>query len=366
MSKTKGKIDTTFVILLAAVLIIGLAVLWSASTAESIQNFGNTTGFLVKQLTRGVLIGLVGMYIVSKIDYRKYLNLALPFLAISIILLLLVKVPGVGFSANGASRWISVGPIFFQPGEFAKFALVLFLASWLSTDKRKLNQFKDWWPPLLITGMMFILILSQPDLGTSLSLAIASGIMLIAGGINWRYFLWIIGGGIAGIAGLIIAEPYRLKRITTFLHPSSDPLGIGYQINQALIAIGSGGLFGYGYGLSRQKYFYLPEAITDSIFAVMSEELGFIRVVLILALFALFILKGLKIASAAPDKFGKLLGTGLVGILAANAIINIAAILAIVPLTGVPLPFFSYGSSAMIINLLAVGVLLNISRQNRA
>ncbi len=279
----------------------------------------------------------------------------------------MVKIPGIGLTANGATRWIAFGPLLFQPGEFIKLAIIIYLASWHSTVGRHItaqNFWKSVFPPLILIGLSAILIVWQPDLGTAIAITSTSFAMFYIGGVRLRYIGGILAAGILAIGGIILVEPYRLQRITAFLNPSGDPLGISYQINQALIAIGSGGLFGYGYGLSRQKHFYLPEAINDSIFAVMAEELGFIRIIIILIIFALFILRAIQISLNAPDNFGKILGSGISALFGISVIINIGAITGLIPLTGIPLPLFSYGSSSMIINLAAIGILLNISKQS--
>lgn len=366
MANTKNKVDYVFLSLLGSLLVIGLVMLWSASTVESQKNFGYTSYYFTHQLFYGIGIGLLGLYIASRIDYHIWKKL-IPFaLAGTLVALILVKIPGIGFSANGATRWVHLGPIFFQPAELAKLALIMYLAGWMSERGHHNDFFKSVFPPVVIISLYSLLILWQPDLGTMLSLVITAAIMLYVGGIKLRYFAWLSGIGIVGLLGLIKLEPYRVQRITAFLNRSVDPQGIGYQINQALIGIGSGGWFGYGYGHSRQKYSYLPEAINDSIFAIMAEELGFIRVLLILILFVWFIIRGIQISLRAPDLFGKMLAIGIIGMIGSAAVVNISAITGLLPLTGIPLPFFSYGSSAMIVTLTACGILLNISRQSKA
>ncbi len=367
MAKTNNKINYRIIAFTGALLLIGLSMLWSASTAESQQNFGNTNYYLIHQLTRGVLFGLISLYIFSKFDYQKLKKPAGIFVAAALLLLVLVKVPGLGVTANGATRWISMGPIFFQPAEVAKLALIIYLAAWTSKPHRSASHsfWESIFPPLVLIVTMAFLIIWQPDLGSTISLVTIAMVMFFAGGAKIKYLAWLAFSGIVAILGLAWLEPYRLQRITAFLNPSGDPLGIGYQINQALIAVGSGGLFGYGYGLSRQKRFYLPETINDSIFAIIAEELGFIRVVLILLVFVGLLYQCAKVALACSDNFGRMLAFGLTAMIGISVIINIGAIIGLVPLTGIPLPFFSYGSTAMILNLSAIGILLNISKQNK-
>ncbi len=357
-------VDTVLLGIVLVLFTIGMVMLYSASTVESFKDFNSTTYYIKHQLLYGGLIGIVGMYILSRIDYHVWQKFIPLIVFASLLLLVLVKVPGLGFSANGATRWIHFGPIVFQPAEIAKLAVILYVAAWVSKRQHNLNDFAyGVLPSLLITGLFAALILWQPDLGTMLVLILAVLVMLFAAGINMKYIVGLVSTGIAGLLLIIKFEPYRTQRLVTFLNPSFDPLGIGYQINQALLAVGAGGLWGYGYGLSRQKHNYLPETLGDSIFAVTAEELGFVRLLFILALFAFLAVRGLKIAQNAPDMFGRMLAIGIVVTLSLQVLINIGAIVGILPLTGIPLPFFSYGSSALIIILCEVGILLNISRQ---
>jgi cell division protein FtsW len=358
----KQHVDYFFLGLIIAVLLLGLAMLYSASTVESYKNFGNTSHYFVHQLLYGAGIGLVALFICVRINYHWWGKVIPVFLAVALASLIMVKIPGLSFSSGGASRWVHLGPILFQPAELAKLAIIIYLAGWLSRRKKDQKFVADVLPALIIVGLVCLLILWQPDLGSSLSVGLTALILLFAAGINFRHFLWLILAGALGLAGVIKFEPYRVRRLTTFLNRSIDPLGIAYQINQALLAIGGGGLFGYGYGQSRQKYNYLPEAIGDSIFAVIAEELGFFRIVAIIALFVLLVLRGLKISRHAPDQFGSLLALGITAGIAVNVIINIGSILGLLPLTGIPLPFFSYGSSSLIVTLASLGIMLNISK----
>lgn len=360
--KRKLGIDFQLLSIVLALLGYGLAVLYSASTVTSFNNFGNTSYYITHQFIYGAVLGLAAMYIISKIDYhvwQKYLPL---LIFASLILLALVKVPGLGFASGGATRWLHIGPLLFQPAEVAKIVIIFYLAAW--ADKRK-NQISDFsfglLPSLVIVGLYALLILWQPDLGTMLVLLLVAFAMLLVAGMSWKHVFYSALAAVLSLYLLIKIEPYRAKRLTTFLNPSHDTGGISYQINQALLAIGSGGFFGFGYGLSRQKHNYLPEVMTDSIFAVMAEELGFIRILFALALFALFAFKGFSIAKNAPDTFGRMVAFGITCWIVFQACINIGAIVGLLPLTGIPLPFFSYGSTALVLNLAAVGILLNIS-----
>jgi len=363
MKKSNLKIDHTLLFITLGLLVYGLAVLYSASTVQSFADFGNASYYIIHQVLYGALLGLIAMYICCKIDYhvwQKYL----PYLIfLSLFLLLLVKIPGLGLASGGAARWVRLGPVTFQPAELAKLVIILYLASWVEKKRGTLNDFYyGILPTLCIIALFGALILWQPDFGTMLVLLLVSFFILFAAGINWKYFFYSFVGAVLLLYAFIKTEPYRVKRLATFLNPALDPKGISYQINQALLAIGSGGLWGFGYGLSRQKHNYLPAVLNDSVFAVFAEELGFFRVLAALILFALFALKGFQIARNAPDTFGKMAALGITSWITLQALINIAAILNLLPLTGIPLPFFSYGSTALIANLAAIGILLNISR----
>jgi cell division protein FtsW len=350
--------------LIMALLIIGLVVLFSASSVESFNNFGNTSHYFTHQLLYGALGGLLAMAILSKIDYHVWQKYIPHIIVASFIALALVKVSGIGWSSGGASRWIHVGPLFFQPAEIAKIAMIFYIAAWIDKKGDSLHDFYfGLLPSLFVIGIFAFLILWQPDLGTMLVVVLTSMAMLFLGGMKWRHVFWAIASGAMLLWGFVKTAPYRARRITTFLDPSVDPKGISYQINQALLAIGAGGWFGYGYGLSRQKHNYLPEAMGDSIFAVMAEELGYIRVLLILGVFLAFAWQGYKVAQAAPDTFGKLVAAGITSAIILQALINVGAMVGVLPLTGIPLPFFSYGSSSLLVTLGSMGILLNISRQ---
>ncbi len=366
MVKKQTQRNLSLIFSVFALLAYGLIALYSASTVDSYKNFGNTTYYVVHQLIYGVALGLIGMLITSGLDYHlweKYLKI---LILGTLVALIMVKIPGFGFSAGGASRWIHIGFLFFQPAELAKLAIVVYIAAWVNKRKNNLNNFYlGVLPSLTITALFAALILWQPDLGTMLVLVLVSVTMLFAAGISWKYFFWTMVLGALSLYAFIRFAPYRARRLTTFLNPEIDPQGISYHINQALLAIGAGGMWGYGYGLSRQKHNYLPEVMGDSVFAVTAEELGFVRIVFVIVFFVWFILEGFAVAKNAPDTLGKMLAMGITSWLGLQALINIGAMVNLVPLTGIPLPFFSYGGTAMIINLSAIGILLNISKQSR-
>lgn len=355
--------DIPLLVIFIVLIVLGLITVLSVSAVKSFELFGNNYYYFSHQLRNGALIGLVLAVVLYRIPFRRLRFLAWPAIILAIILLALVFVPGVGFSSGGAQRWISFGPIFLQPSEFAKFALLLFLATWCDTHRDKLNT----WLygvifPLIPYVIIAVLVMLEPDLGTTLVItAIALG-MLFAAGVPLKHLGAVIGAGLLGIIVLTIFEPYRLARITVFFNPGHDPLGIGYQINQVFIAIGTGGWFGLGLGKSLQKFSYLPEATGDSIFAIMAEELGFVRILFVVGLFVALAVRGFGVAQRLQEPFAKLLVTGIVSWFVFQALINIGANLALIPFTGVPLPFISYGSSALAVAMGAAGLLLNISR----
>lgn len=356
-------VDFYLAVCIGAMSVIGMLMLYSASTVISFRNFGDTTHYFFHQLLYGFIPGMLLLYVLSRIDYHRWEKL-IPYLAVlSLICLTLVKLPGLGFSSGGATRWIHLGFVTFQPAELAKFSIIIYTAGWVTRKQMHLKNFYlGLFPYLVVMGLFALLILWQPDVGTMLVLVMSGLSMLFIGGIRLRYFAGMgVLGGLA-LAIIIRLEPYRMSRLLTFLDPSRDPKGAGYQINQAMLAIGAGGLFGYGYGMSRQKHNYLPEAIGDSIFAVIAEELGFVKVSLIVLLYLTFMLRGLYVSLKAPDMFGRVLGTGIVIAIIVQAFINIGAIIGLLPLTGVTLPLISYGSSSLIMTLASLGILLNISR----
>lgn len=354
--------------LLATILCLlgyGLAALYSASTVESFQKYGNATYFIYHQMLYGGILGLIALFVMSKINYHVWQK-NLPLILVgSILLLAMVKLSHLGFGSGGAERWLQLGPLSFQPSELAKLAVIFYIASWIEKKRHKLDDFYyGVLPSLVIIALFAGLILWQPDFGTMLVLVGVAFGMLFISGIHIKTLSIIALTGLVAVALFVKFEPYRAQRITSFLNPQVDTQKSGYQVNQAMLAVGSGEMWGYGYGLSRQKHNYLPEAKNDSVFAVTAEEMGFFRVVLIIFLFGLLTVQGFKISNKAPDIFGKLTAGGITLWLALQAIINIGAILSLLPLTGIPLPLFSYGSTALLINLAALGILLNISRQS--
>lgn len=338
---------------------LGVLMVYDASSASAARDFGDKFYFLKEQL-KWVILGLAAMILISTINYKILYKFSPVIIIGSIISLMLVFLPGIGVKAYGASRWINLGFTVIQPSEFAKLALIIYLSAWFSSkEKGRLLAF------LLLVGIIVGLILLQPDMGTAIIMAGTAAVLYFLSEAPVWHFLGLVPVVAAGTAFLAIISPYRLKRLTSFLDSGTDPLGASYHIRQALIAIGSGGLFGLGLGNSRQKYSYLPEATTDSIFAIIGEELGFLGAVFVIAVFIFFIISGIKIAANCKDSFGRLLAAGIVSWLTIQILINLGAMAALIPLTGVPLPFISYGGSALVVELTGVGILLSIDRSNK-
>jgi cell division protein FtsW len=303
------------------------------------------------------------LFFTSIIPFHLWKKFALPLMLLSFFLLALLFIPELSYSVGGARRWLQFGPISFQPAELLKFSFIIYLASWLDTRRADVASVSYGLIPFsLMLAIVGIFLVMQPDVGTLGVIVITAGAMYFIGGSRPSQIAALLAGGAAIFYFIIQMAPYRLSRILVFLNPGLDPQGIGYQINQAFIAIGSGGFFGLGFGKSVQKYNYLPEPIGDSIFAIFAEEMGFIGVFALIALFAFLFWRSLHVAKNAPTTFGKLLGTGIAISIMTQVFVNMAAITGLLPLTGIPLPFVSYGGSSLMITLASVGVLLNISK----
>lgn len=366
-SSHEHKPDTVLLVVAGSILFFGLIALWSASSVVAFDKFNDSFFYVKQQLVYGVFLGFAAAYIAYRIDYHFWKKWAVPMMFVTVLLLLAVLLPGIGFEYGGARRWIAIGNFLFQPSEVAKFTFLVYIATWL---EQRAGAAKDHLKEQLIPFLIFLgilggLIMAQPDLGTMAVIAAIALSVYFVSGARLSHFSLIGALGAAMVAVLIKVAPYRTARFTVFLNPDIDPQGIGYHINQALLAIGSGGLFGFGLGHSRQKYNYLPEVTGDSIYAIIAEELGFVFAVGVIALFLVLTYRGLRIARMAPDPFGRLLATGITIWFAFQAFVNIGSMVAVLPLTGITLPFISYGKSSLVMLMLAVGVLLNISKQTK-
>jgi len=336
---------------------LGLFFIFEASAVKSFNLFGNSFYYLKLQLL-WLFLGIFVMCFLAFFDYHKFYYLAFFFMLITIFLLILVLIPSFGYHAGGAQRWLNVGLFNLQPTELAKFSLIIYLSSWFIYRERK--QFFSF---LILIGFLTFLIILQPDMGTAIIIFFLSVSLYFLAGFNFFSLLVILP--VAGLIFLILIKfsPYRMARLVTFLNPSIDPLGISYHINQIKTSLANGYLFGLGFGASRQKYLFLPEAHTDSIFAIIAEELGFVGAGAIILIFLFFSYKIFKIIEFAPDRFGKLLAAGIWSFFNWQFFINLGGVVNIIPLTGVPLPFFSYGGSNLIISFALIGILLNIEKK---
>lgn len=339
--------------------------IYSASYIWAEYKFNDPFKF-VKHQGLFFIIGIIMMLITSKIPYKVYFEKANTLLLISIILLILVIIPGIGTVRNGSRSWFGIGSFGIQPSEFAKLTLIIFTSKYLTKNEKNLKYIKKGVLPILgIVILVFGLIMLQPDFGTGMIILVSIIGLLFVSGVDFKFFIRLGLIGVVGIVLLIAIAPYRLERILSFLNPWSDPLGSGFQIIQSLYAIGPGGLFGQGFMNSRQKHFYLPEPQTDFIFSIISEEFGFLGILIVATLFTIIIFKGFKIAKNSGDKFAKFLAFGITFGLAFQAILNLMVVVGLIPVTGVTLPFLSYGGSSLLITLISMGVLLNISRYQR-
>lgn len=355
-------IDRSLLYIVLALCVAGMLILTSASLTLSYKNLGTLWGYALRQMLYGG-VGLAAMAATSRIPYRLWRRVALPMLLVSFCLLALVFVPQLGFSAGGATRWLRLGTVSFQPSELLKLAFIVYLASWLDARRREVASVSYGMIPFMIMlSVVGVFLAMQPDMGTLFVIAVTAGLLYFLGGGKKSQVVTLVALGVVMFYLLIQLAPYRFDRVRVFLHPGLDPQGAGYQISQASIAIGSGGFFGLGFGRSVQKYQYLPEPMGDSIFAIFAEEMGFLGSAALVGLFFFFFLKGCSVAARAPDVFGKLLAAGISIGMMTQAFVNMAAISGLLPLTGIPLPFVSYGGTSLAVTLASAGILMNISR----
>lgn len=358
------KPDYLFAIIVFVLIFFGIIMISSSSVVASLENTGRNYSYVFRQVV-SLFFGLLAMFLTYRVDYRFWKKNSLWLLVFTIILLILVFVPGIGKSAGGAHRWISIFGSWFQPSELVKLTFLIYLSAWLESIGDGVKNFwKGFIPFVVMVVTIGLLIMSQPDLGTLSVIMFSSIIVFFVAGAELTHMMLGAGSLIAVFVVLIKTSYYRQQRLLVFLNPTIDTQGSAYHINQALLAVGAGGLWGLGFGQSKQKYLYLPEAHTDSIFAIIAEELGFIRSGLVILGFLFLGYLGLRIARRAPDRFSRLLAIGITSWIVVQAFINIGAMINVLPLTGVPLPFISYGGSSLIILLAAVGLMLNISRSS--
>jgi cell division protein FtsW len=361
------KVDKFFLIIVFILLFLGVAIFISASLGILAKNEKTFYSVLISQLVLGLGLGLTGMYICTKIDYKFWRKYSLLIFLGSILLTAAVFIPSLGWSHGGAERWIDLRFVRFQPVEFLKFGFVIYFAAWLSWAKSRVKDFKFGILPFAIMlGLIAVVLLKQPDTKSFILITLTGLSMLFISGLPLRY---IFGAGAVlalAFGVLVYSKPYLQTRIQTFINPSHDSQGSSYQIQQSLIALGSGGIFGRGFGQSVQKFSYLPEPQGDSIFAVLGEEFGFVGSVVIIILYILFALRGLRIANRSPDYFSGLMVSGIVILITVQSFMHIASITGVFPLTGVPLVFMSHGGTSLMIYLMSIGIVLQVSKHQRS
>lgn len=361
-AKSRNSIDFTLMITVLILLAIGVAMVFSASSISSFMKYNDRYHYLKSQGFYAI-IGIFAMMFMSRFDYRILGKFAGTLVLISIVLLVAVFIPGIGYGAKGAIRWIKIGPVTMQPSEFAKFALVIFMAKSISNKKEKIRSFKyGVLPYIILMAIYFVLIILEPNLSMAGSIVMITFAMLFASGTKIIYLVgWMIPL-VPVVTFIVLKKSYMLQRVTSYLNPWADPLNTGYQAIQSLYALGSGGIFGLGLGNSRQKFFYIPEPQNDFIFSIIGEELGFIGTTTIVILFMLLIWRGLRTALFCPDTFGCLLATGIVCMIGIQTTLNIAVATVSIPTTGISLPFISSGGSSLLFVMANMGILLNISK----
>lgn len=359
------KINIFLLISVVIISLFGVLMIYSSSYIWAEYKFNDPYKFLKSQLIF-LILGYIIMFIVSKINYQKYQKYSNIIFGICFILIVLVLIPGIGTVRNGSRSWFGIGGFGIQPSEFTKLGLIIFTSKYLKNNNKELRDIKKGVLPILIVLMLvFGLIMLQPDFGTGVVIVISIVALLFVSGVKMNFFIKIGLLGLVGVVVLIIIAPYRMERIVSFLNPWSDPLGSGFQIIQSMYAIGPGGLLGLGFGNSIQKHFYLPEPQTDFIFSIISEEFGFMGILIVSSLFITIIYQGIKISMKCEDAFGKYLAFGITFSLAFQTLLNLMVVVGLIPVTGVTLPFLSYGGSSLLITLLSMGILLNISKSTR-
>ena len=344
--------------------LFGVIMIYSSSSVWSLYKF-NDAFYYVKHQLIFFVIGIIVVLILRKFDYRFFYKYSNVILGISFLLLALVIIPGIGQVRNGSRSWFGIGSLGIQPSELSKLALIIFTAKYLSNNEKELRSVKNGvFPIILIIFVFFGLIMLEPDFGTGMVIVVTLLCMLFVSNIKISFFVGMGILGLLGIVGLIIIAPYRMQRIVSFLNPWVDPLGSGFQIIQSLYAIGPGGLFGLGFGNSIQKHFYLPEPQTDFIFAIISEEFGFVGIIIIVSLFFILFYNVMKLSYSCNDLFAKYLSFGLIMGIMIQMVLNICVVIGLVPVTGVTLPFISYGGSSLLISMASIGIILNICSKN--
>ena len=359
----KWKVDKPFLLSVIMLVVAGFFIFSSASLGLLARNTSQYASVAFSQTVLGLFMGSIALIVTSRTDPKLWKKYAFYLLCVAVVLNILVLIPHIGFEHGGARRWFMIGGVSFQPSEILKLGFVIYFAAWASGMKKKMESFKYGFLPLLILFLLSgALLLKQPDTDTFMMIVFSGIAMFLSAGGRWRYIFSLMVAGILGLAVLAFTRPYVMARINTFINPQANAQGSSYQLQQSLIAIGSGGMSGRGFGQSIQKFNFLPEPIGDSIFAVEAEEFGFIGATILICMFVFFATRGLKIASRVSDPFGRLIVVGIVIMITAQAFVNIGAMLGVLPLSGITLPFVSHGGTSLFITLLEVGIVLSISK----
>jgi cell division protein FtsW len=360
METTKHSIDKVLLLVVLALMTFGIVMVYSASSVIAEQKFGSSTHFLMQQLLR-VVLGFVILVFAAKFDYHRYRGKTMLMMLAAFVLLVVVL--GVG-GIKGTTRWLGVGGFGIQPSEIAKLALIFYVAAYLDKKGERIRDFQNGvLPPLIIAGVFCAMIVLQPNFSTASAVMSIVLIMMFIGGMKLKHLFGLAASVVPIAAVVVLTSPYRMERLKTFLDPTADVQGSGYQIRQSLISFGNGGLFGVGVGQGKQKLLFLPEPFTDFIYSIVGEELGFIGAVFVIALFVIFLMRAIKIARTAPDLYGFYLAVGIIASIVLYALVNAGVATGLLPTTGLPMPFISYGGTSLLFTCFAVGVLLNISTQ---
>ncbi len=364
--KTPKPFDRYFFFVVLIITIVGLFTFVSASLGVLVRSEEKFYGVVFNQTVLGLLGGFLGLYLTSRINYVFWRKYAFYFFLLAVGLTAAVFIPGLGFEHGGARRWLDLGPFSFQPAELLKIAFIIYLAAWLAWVRKQESEMKYKVVPFFVLlGIIAITLLKQPDTKSIILITGSAAAMLFVSGVSWKKIATIGAVMLIGLGVLAYVRPYVMERVKTFIDPERDPHGSGYQIQQSLIAIGSGGIFGRGLGQSVQKFNYLPEPQGDSIFAVYGEEFGFVGTTILVVMYVFLALRGYKIAMRAPDLFAKYLVVGIISLVTLQSFLNVGALVGVLPLTGVPLVFVSHGGTALLISLSAVGIVLNVSRHKK-
>jgi len=359
------KLDPTLVIAVLALAILGTVMVFSASAVRADTEHGGDGYYYFKRQIFFLMVGIMALVVGAAIPYEVWEKSVVGLLALTMILLVLVLTP-LGHTANNASRWFRIGPISLQIGEFAKLVVVMYMARYLAARGERLrSEPRLIIPPLAVMCTVFFLVAKEPDLGTAMFIGMIVCAMLFISGVPWRVLIGISLASVPVVTWLILAKDFRVQRMKAFLDPWKEYDGSGFQLVQSYVAFGDGGLFGTGLGAGKSKLFFLPESHTDFILSVIGEELGFLGVAAVLGIFAVLIVKGMKVSSRAPDSFGAILGAGLTLMIALQALINCMVVLGLLPTKGLPLPFISYGGSSLLTSMIAAGILLNVAGRSK-